>query len=360
MNNVVTMALVGCGNIARAHWRGIRYHAPRIRVTAVVDEDSVRAEAMAERTGAEPFSSLTAALAAGGFDAVDLMLPHDLHEQAALECFAAGKHVVLEKPMATDVAACERILAAAREAGTVFMVAEQAQYWPDIARARELLDAGAIGEVLAARACFYDALAWDASQPPPWRFDLARSGGGIAIDGGAHWIRPLRMMLGEIDEVLAVTGRHIGAMQGESWAQALLRFQSGVVASFHALLHRGARGADGGFSRNRRCRRNRHRARPGRAAHAVQRRTSARLGGDARVPGQSRQLRCRTARFQLGRVGGQAARRRARVFPRRAANGARHVPFGGKPALGGGVAIGASHKMPRGRAHSNFVIRTEP
>ena len=47
-----------------------------------------------------------------------------------------------------------------------------------------------------------------------------------------------RMMLGEIDEVLAVTGRHIGAMQGESWAQALLRFQSGVVASFHALLHR--------------------------------------------------------------------------------------------------------------------------
>ena len=238
MNNVVTMALVGCGNIARAHWRGIRYHAPRIRVTAVVDEDVVRAEAMAERVGAEPYGSLTAALAAGGFDAVDLMLPHDLHEQAALECFAAGKHVVLEKPMATDVAACERILAAAREAGTVFMVAEQAQYWPDIARARELLDAGAIGEVLAARACFYDALDWDASQPPPWRFDLARSGGGIAIDGGAHWIRPLRMMLGEIDEVLAVTGRHIGAMQGESWAQALLRFQSGIVASFHALLHR--------------------------------------------------------------------------------------------------------------------------
>ena len=239
MADFVTMALVGCGNIARAHWRGIRYHAPRIRVTAVVDEDSARAEAMAERTGAEPFPSLAAALAEGSFDAVDLMLPHDLHEQAACACFAAGKHVVLEKPMATDMAACERILAAARQAGTVFLIAEQAQYWPDVARARRLLDAGAIGELVSARACFYDTLAWDDSQPPPWRFDLARAGGGIAIDGGAHWIRPLRMMLGEIDEVLAVTGRHIAAMQGESWTHALFRFQSGAIATFQAFLHAG-------------------------------------------------------------------------------------------------------------------------
>ncbi len=233
----VRVALVGCGNIARAHWRGIRYHAPRIEVTAVVDSDADRAAAMAERTGAPAFTSLTQALADGDFDAVDLMLPHDLHERATLDSFEAGKHVVLEKPMAQDLATAARILAAAaRHPNQVFMIAEQAQYWPDVIKARQLIDAGEIGEVITARACFYDPLNVDPSAPKPWRFELDRSGGGISIDGGAHWIRPLRMMLGEIDEVVAATGRHIADMEGESWAHALFRFQSGVTASFDALL----------------------------------------------------------------------------------------------------------------------------
>ena len=233
----LSIALVGCGNIARAHWRGIRYHAPRLRVTAVVDANAAQAESMAERTGAPAFTSLEEALAKGDFDAVDLMLPHDLHEEAATASFEAGKHVCLEKPMAHDLESAERILAAsARHPDQVFMVAEQAQYWPDVVKARQLIDAGAIGEVVTARACFYDPQQIDPDAPKPWRFELARSGGGIAIDGGAHWIRPLRMMLGEIHEVVAATGCHIPGMEGESWVRSLLRFRTGVTASFDALL----------------------------------------------------------------------------------------------------------------------------
>ena len=235
------MALVGCGGIARAHWRGIQHHAPRIDVTAVVDTDPESAASMAERTGAQAFASLSEALAKGDFAAVDIMLPHDLHEEAAVESFAAGKHVCLEKPMAPSLASCERILAAAKEAGTVFMVAEQAQYWTDVQEARELIDTGYIGRVITARACFYDPSPV-VPGVKPWRYELARSGGGISIDGGAHWIRPLRIMLGEIDEVIAATDRHIPDMEGESSAHALLRFKNGVVATFDALLSTGAVG----------------------------------------------------------------------------------------------------------------------
>ena len=247
MADKVTLCLVGCGNIARAHWRGIRYHAPKIDVTAVVDANVESAEAMAERTGARAFSSLGQALAEGSFDAVDIMLPHDLHEQAAAEAFAAGKHVVLEKPMAHTLESAERILALAAEADVVFMVAEQAQYWPDVAKAKQLIDDGAVGEVLDARACFYDPLRHDPQAPKPWRFDLARAGGGIVIDGGAHWIRPLRMMLGEVDEVVGVSGRHVPGMEGESWAQALFRFRSGVTATFNMLLYDSPVGATHDF-----------------------------------------------------------------------------------------------------------------
>jgi len=231
----LTIALVGCGGIAQAHWRGIQAHVPQLRVTATVDTDPARAAAMAEQTGGQPFTSLEAALEQGDFAAVDIMLPHHQHEAAAVQAFAAGKHVVLEKPMAPTLDACARILAAAQHAGTVFMVAEQAQYWPDACKVQELIQAGVIGEIITARAYFGNAFGQRSAGPRPWRYDLALAGGGITIDGGAHWLRPLRMWLGEVDEVVAVVGHPLAEMEGESMARALLRFQSGTVAVFDAL-----------------------------------------------------------------------------------------------------------------------------
>ena len=231
------LAFVGCGRIAGFHLDGIEQAAPRTRVTAAVDPDPSAAEAIAARTGARTYASLEQALAAGGFDAVDIMVPHDLHEELASRAFAAGKHVLLEKPMALALDACARIQEAARRAGSVFMVAENAQYWPDVVRARELLEEGVIGDAITARASFEAALDpfWYPSDS--WRYEVARTGGGIVVDGGAHWIRPLRMWLGEVEEVVATTAQLLPVMQGESLAHALLRFRSGVVASFQAITH---------------------------------------------------------------------------------------------------------------------------
>ena len=237
MSQRLTLALVGCGAISHLHLPAIRSGARRTEITAVVDTEAERAEAMARETRARAFTSLDDAIAAGGFAAVDLMLPHHLHEAAAVRCFAAGKHVLLEKPLATDLDACARILAAARRAGTVFQVAENTQYWPEVLTARRLLDESAIGDVVTARASF-------AIPPMPqfygganaWRLDNAIAGGGIVLDTGSHWIRPLRMWLGEVDEVVGALGRPYAAMQGESLVRALLRFRSGVVAVLDGIM----------------------------------------------------------------------------------------------------------------------------
>jgi predicted dehydrogenase len=119
------------------------------------------------------------------------------------------------------------------------MVAEQAQYWPDARKVQELIQTGAIGEIITARAFFGGPVGNRSAGPRPWRYDLAQAGGGITMDGGAHWLRPLRMWLGEIDEVVAVVGHPLAEMEGESLARALLRFRSGAVAVFDAL-HAGA------------------------------------------------------------------------------------------------------------------------
>lgn len=243
----LSLALVGCGDIAGAHWRGIQTHAPRLHVTAAVDIDPARASAMAEVIGATAFTSLDDALAEGDFDAVDIMLPPHLHEEAALASFAAGKHVLLEKPVATTPDACARIQAAARDAGTVYMIAEQAQYWPHAVKAQQLIRDGAIGEIITARALFSELV----PRPQgalPWRYDAAKTGGGICFDGGLHRIRPLRMWLGEVDEVIATLGYPIGAMEGESQAQALFRFRSGVVASYGAIISYAVDGASEEFT----------------------------------------------------------------------------------------------------------------
>ena len=231
------MALVGCGAVSGMHLMGIGKSAPRIKVVAAIDPVRERAESVAQQTGAEVFSSLTEGLEHGDFDAVDLMIPHDLHEELALQAFAAGKHVLLEKPMATSIDACDRILAGAETAATVFMVGENAQYWPEVVRVKELVDDGRIGELITARASINNPLVKGSPFYPdddPWRFDKARTGGGISLDVGSHWIRPLRMWLGEIDEVVAALDFPVAEMEGESMVRALFRFRSGKYATFDA------------------------------------------------------------------------------------------------------------------------------
>ena len=233
------LALVGCGAIAQWHLTALRAAAPRTDVTAAVDVDRGRALAMSKETGAEPFSSLDEALADGTFDAALIMVPHRYHEELAVAALVGGKHVLLEKPMAPTLDACDRILAAARQSTSVFLVAENAEYWPEVVLTKDLIDDGAVGEVITARAWYCAPPVDQFFGEGHWRFSLAEAGGGVAIDAGSHWLRPLRKWLGELVEVVAATGRPYAAMEGESMCRALCRFDSGVLASFDALLSPG-------------------------------------------------------------------------------------------------------------------------
>ncbi len=245
MSTVLNLAFVGCGAISEWHLHSIETAVPQIRVTAAIDPNRTQAEQIAERTGAAVFTSLDDAIAAGGFDAVDIMVPHHLHESVTTTALAAGLHVMLEKPMAPTLDACDRILAAAAAAGTVFMVAENAQYWPEILMAQELIAAGRIGEVITARACsFVPPLDEFFGGEKPWRFSAAAAGGGVAIDTGSHWLRPLRMWLGEIDEVVAALAHPFPGMEGESLCRALCRHRDGRVSVFDVMLAPGPLGPE--------------------------------------------------------------------------------------------------------------------
>ncbi len=237
MSDQLKLAFIGCGAIARFHLDGIKGHVPRVDVTTLVDIDTAKAQAYAEETGGRPFTSLGEALADGDFDAVDILLPHDLHEAVAIQCLEAGKHVLLEKPIAPTLDACDRIFKVAAQSDCVFMVAENSQYWPEILEAKKHIDDGAIGDIITARAAFvYPFDEYWFKEARPWRFESGRTGGGITIDGGSHWIRPLRMWMGEVKEAVGVLDHPLRQMEGESLTRALLRFESGKTAIFDAMM----------------------------------------------------------------------------------------------------------------------------
>ena len=235
------LAVVGCGAIAHWHLDAIERSGVPVEVTVAIDPAEENARRVADRTGATVSASLADALRDHRFDAVLIAVPHHLHESVATEALAAGLHVLLEKPLAPTLDACDRILATADAAGTVFMVAENAQYWPEVLTVRDLIADGAIGEVVTARAAtFFPALGEFYGGDRPWRFDRNAAGGGVVIDTGSHWLRPLRVWLGEADETVAALGRPNADMESESLCRALIRFDSGVVAVFDAMLATGA------------------------------------------------------------------------------------------------------------------------
>ena len=79
------------------------------------------------------------------------MVPHHLHEPVATTVLSAGKHLLLEKPLAHTVESAERVLAAGATADVVFQIAENAQFWPEVVEVQRLIAQGAIGEVISAR-----------------------------------------------------------------------------------------------------------------------------------------------------------------------------------------------------------------
>lgn len=154
--------------------------------------------------------------------------PNDLHCQIALDCIAAGKHVVIEKPLCMNLAEADRILEAGREAGVKLMYAEELCFAPKYVRLKELLDSGALGRpTLIKQSEKHDG-------PHAAHFwDVERSGGGVTMDMGCHAIEFLRWMLGRprITSVYAQmsTQAHAAKTRGEDNALLILEFEGGAI-----------------------------------------------------------------------------------------------------------------------------------
>lgn len=227
----ISVAIVGCGAIAcRSHIPGLVAAGARIAVLA--SRTTASAEAARQVAGGgEVVADWHRAVARDDVDAVAICTPNDLHEEIAVAAARAGKHVLVEKPMAATLAAADRMIDAARLARVVLMPAHNVRFAPPFVAAAQAVARGDIGTVTGVRAAFGHGGPHLWAPDATWFHDPARAGGGALIDLGVHVADLLRAVLGTEFTSVAATLHHAGAVEDD--AHVLARFADGATGSFH-------------------------------------------------------------------------------------------------------------------------------
>jgi predicted dehydrogenase len=192
---MLRVGIAGFGFMGRMHFRHWKM-VPEVKIVAICDanpnieEDTKKAvgniqgaEGQIDLAGIELFHDLDAMIAKAKPDAISLTLPTYLHAEYSEKALSQGVHVLCEKPMALTVKDCDRMIQAARQSGKVLQIGHCVRFWPEYAKAKEIVDSGRYGKVVAA---MFQRL----GAPPGWSvdnwfLDESRSG-GVALDLHIH------------------------------------------------------------------------------------------------------------------------------------------------------------------------------
>ncbi len=210
---LVRVGAIGCGSIARAVHLPVLTRTAGVAITALADPDAASLAAAARLApNAALCRGADELLARDDVDAVLVTAPSGLHAELGIAVAEAGRHLYLEKPLATSLADGERVVAAARAAGIVAAIGFNRRFHPAIRRARSVVRAGGIGRVGRIRTTFTDP----GQNLPAWK--LARAdGGGALLDLASHHVDLLRFLLdAEVEDVTATVSssrsEHDGAI----------------------------------------------------------------------------------------------------------------------------------------------------
>lgn len=200
----INVAVIGAGAIGADHIQGYQRH-PSARVVAVADTSAERAREACEKFNIpEAVSDYRALLRRPDISVVSIALPNYLHAPAALAALAAGKHVMLDKPFATNARDAAKVLEAARRARTVFMVGQNQRFPAERQALKRMVMAGKLGEVYLAEAF------WLRRSGIPrigsWFTQKRYAGGGCTYDIGVHELDLCLHLLGDFDAA-AVSGQ---------------------------------------------------------------------------------------------------------------------------------------------------------
>ncbi|MCI0432754.1 MAG: Gfo/Idh/MocA family oxidoreductase [Gemmatimonadetes bacterium] len=251
--SVVNVAMIGYAFMGRAHSNAYRqvvpFFAPRYRprMRVLCGRDRASAEAAAAQLGwEEVVTDWRDVVGRHDIQLVDICTPGDSHAEIAIAAARAGKAVFCEKPLANTLADAESMLGAVREHGVPNMVCHNYRRVPAVVLAKQLIDAGHIGEIRHFRGTYLQDWIVDPAFPLVWRLRREMAGSGALGDIGSHSIDLARYLVGEITAVAGLLETFVrerplpedpsrrGTVTVDDAAISLVRFANGAIGTIEA------------------------------------------------------------------------------------------------------------------------------
>lgn len=218
--------IVGAGAIAQAYAVAFENN-PFAEVVGVADSRAESATALAAKLNCRGFDSHTAMAREVGLDAVLICTPPNTHPDICVEFLESGVPVLCEKPLSVDVAGAQKMIEASRRTGVKMTMASKFRFVEDVLRAKQLINSGAIGEVVLVENFFTSRV----DMTKRWNSDPAVSGGGVFIDNGTHSVDLIRYFVGPLIEIHAVEGKRSQNLPVEETVHVFVRSAVGILGT---------------------------------------------------------------------------------------------------------------------------------
>lgn len=236
----VRFGVIGLGNMGAPHSKWIREQEksspqPKVALTAVCDRAPEKTRKLAEEYQVPGFHDADSLIRSGKVDAVLIAVPHYDHPTLAIAALEAGLHVLCEKPMAVNVSACDRMLAAAHKSGKALGMMFQNRTNPTSQALKKVIAEGRTGNTLRVTYTRTDWLRTKAYyQSSDWRATWKGEGGGILMNQAPHDLDLICWLVGKPKRVTAFcrTLRH--AIEVEDFAAGLIEFENGAIGFFQS------------------------------------------------------------------------------------------------------------------------------
>jgi len=231
----IRVGLVGCGRISQNHFEAFETHASECEVVAVCDVNAAALAAAVARTGAKGFATLEELLAGSDADVVVLATPSGLHAGEAMQCAAAGRHVVTEKPMATRWADGKAMVAACDAANVHLFVVKQNRRNATVQLLKKAIQAGRFGRIYMVAVnvfwsrpqSYYDSAPWRGT----WEFD-----GGAFMNQASHYVDLLDWLVGPVESVQAYTATLARNIQVEDTGVLAIKWRNGALGTMAVTM----------------------------------------------------------------------------------------------------------------------------
>ena len=235
------VGIIGCGDISVSHAEGIK-KARNAEIGMVMDVSRKAAKGMGKRYEVPFTTELDELFSNKKIDAVYIATPHNLHMSITIKAAKAGKHVMVEKPIAISLKQAEQMITECKKAKVVLSVCFVLRYAASIMKARELIKQGAIGKVIGVRISAigdkptsYWKGGFSGRVKTDWRMLKAKSGGGILIMNASHNIDTFRYVTGlEVERIFSEYDTFVTPVEVEDMISATFRCNNGAIGSIEA------------------------------------------------------------------------------------------------------------------------------